>query len=54
MKGKLIHKNNLWFVRTISAEKKTNIEILQKYKHIYEHCMNKISGMLEEEMRKEK
>ena len=30
-----------------SAEEKTNIE---KYRHIYDHCMNKISGMLEEEM----
>jgi hypothetical protein len=37
-----------------SAENKNSIEILQKYKHIYDHCMNKISGMLEEEMRKEK
>ena len=34
-----------------SAEEKTNIE---KYRHIYDHRMNKISGMLEEEMRKEK
>ncbi len=33
-----------------SAEEKTNIEKLQKYRHIYDHCMNKISGMLEEEM----
>ena len=33
-----------------SAEEKTNIKKLQKYKHIYEHCMNKISGLLEEEM----
>ena len=42
------------FEDKFSAEEKTNIEMLQKYKHIYNHCMNKISGMLEEEMRKEK
>ena len=42
------------FENKFSAEEKTNIEKLQKYRHIYEHCMNKISGMLEEEMRKEK
>ena len=35
------------FEDKFSAEEKTNIE---KYKHIYDHCMNKISGMLEEEM----
>ena len=34
-----------------SAEEKTNIE---KYRHIYDHCMDKISKLLEEEMRKEK
>ena len=33
-----------------SAEEKTNIEILRKYQYIYDHCMNKISEMLEEEM----
>ena len=42
------------FENKFSAGEKTNIEKLQKYKHIYDYCMNKISGMLEEEMRKEK
>jgi hypothetical protein len=38
------------FEDKFSAEEKTNIEKIQKYQHIYDHCMNKISGMLEEEM----
>ena len=33
-----------------SAEGETNREKIQKYQHIYDHCMNKISEMLEEEM----
>lgn len=42
------------FELKFSAEGKTNREKIQKYQHIYNHCLDKINGMLEEEMRKEK